>query len=122
MSVSLWPLKARTFQCAARAALPAGPALDLTSSQPHYPGVDRRRFLSPLAGALAGPLAVEAQQKQPQRVAFLTLNQRSTAATILDALSQGFSDLGTTTVRIFCLSIGLPTGIAISFRYWLWTC
>jgi putative ABC transport system substrate-binding protein len=44
---------------------------------------------------LAEPLAGQAQQRPPQRVAFLTLNPNSgTAAIMLDALRQGFKKLG----------------------------
>jgi hypothetical protein len=38
-------------------------SLDLTRQSLHHPGVDRRGFLlTSLAGALAGPLAIEPQQ------------------------------------------------------------
>ena len=57
--------------------------------------MDRRAFLAGAAALLAAPLAAEAQQKQPPRVAFLTLNPRSgTAATMFDVIRQGFNDLG----------------------------
>jgi ABC-type uncharacterized transport system substrate-binding protein len=57
--------------------------------------VDRRQFVSGLGCLVASPLAGEAQQRQPHRVAFLTLNPRSgTAATVLDVLRQGFKELG----------------------------
>lgn len=58
--------------------------------------MDRRHFISGLGCILASPLAGEAQQaRQPHRVALLTLNPRSgAAATILDALRQGFRELG----------------------------
>src|SRR5687768_9965920 len=43
----------------------------------------------------AWPFVGEAQQRQPHRVVFLTLNPRSgTAATMLDGLRQGFKELG----------------------------
>jgi putative ABC transport system substrate-binding protein len=55
----------------------------------------RRAFLYGSAAMLATPLAAGAQQKQPHRVALLTLNPRSgTAATMFDSLRQGFKDLG----------------------------
>ena len=58
--------------------------------------MDRRRFLlMSLVGAVAGPPASESQQRQPPRVALLTLNPRSgTAATLLDSVRQGFKGLG----------------------------
>ena len=57
--------------------------------------MDRRAFLAGAAALLAAPLAAEAQQRQPPRVAFLTLNPRSgTAATMFDVIRQGFKDLG----------------------------
>ena len=48
----------------------------LASHPPHHPGMDRRRFLlTSLAGALAAPLAAEAQQagKVP-RIGFLSFD------------------------------------------------
>jgi putative ABC transport system substrate-binding protein len=57
--------------------------------------MDRRHFVTGLGCLLASPHAGEAQQRQPHRVAFLTLNPRSgTAATMLDVLRQGFKELG----------------------------
>jgi putative tryptophan/tyrosine transport system substrate-binding protein len=58
--------------------------------------MDRRAFISGITvGLLAAPFAAEAQQRQPNRVALLTLNPRSgTAATLLDTLRQGFKELG----------------------------
>ena len=57
--------------------------------------MDRRAFLAGAAALLAAPLAAEAQERQPPRVAFLTLNPRSgTAATMFDVIRQGFKDLG----------------------------
>jgi putative tryptophan/tyrosine transport system substrate-binding protein len=57
--------------------------------------VDRRHFVTGVCSFLVSPLAGEAQQRQTNRVAFLTLNARSgTAATTLDVLRQGFKDLG----------------------------
>jgi putative ABC transport system substrate-binding protein len=59
------------------------------------PLVDRRLFVRSLGCLLASPLASEAQQRQPHRVAFLTLNPRSgTAAATLDGVRQGFKALG----------------------------
>ena len=57
--------------------------------------MDRRRFLvTSLAGALAGPLAVDAQQpvKVP-RVAFLTTTMPGSSPTT-DGFQQGLRDLG----------------------------
>src|SRR5262245_53689931 len=58
--------------------------------------MDRRKFLGALGIAVFGaPVAGEAQQGQPHRVAVLTLNPRSgTAATMLDVLRQGLEELG----------------------------
>jgi putative ABC transport system substrate-binding protein len=57
--------------------------------------LNRRHFVTGLCWLLASPLAGEAQQRQPHRVAVLTLNPRSgAAATMLDALRQGFKELG----------------------------
>ncbi len=57
--------------------------------------MDRRHFVTGLGCLLASPHAGEAQQRQPHRVAFLTLNPHSgTAATMLDVIRQGFRDLG----------------------------
>jgi putative ABC transport system substrate-binding protein len=60
--------------------------------------MDRRRFLlTSLAGALATPLAVEAQRAgRSHTVGLLTLNPRSSgsAPAILDSLRHGLKDLG----------------------------
>jgi putative ABC transport system substrate-binding protein len=57
--------------------------------------LNRRHFVTGLGCLLASPPSSDAQQRQPHRVAFLTLNPRSgTAATILDVLRQGFRELG----------------------------
>jgi putative tryptophan/tyrosine transport system substrate-binding protein len=59
--------------------------------------VDRRRFLlTSLAWAVVAPIVAKAQQAgKAQQVGILTLNPRSgSAAAVLDALRQGFKDLG----------------------------
>jgi putative ABC transport system substrate-binding protein len=58
--------------------------------------MDRRHFITILGYILAAPVAGEAQQaRHPHRVAFLTLNPRLGAApALLDALRQGFTELG----------------------------
>lgn len=59
--------------------------------------MDRRHFITGLGSILASPLAGEAQQARPsRRVAFLTLNPRTSmsAAAMLESLRQGFRDLG----------------------------
>jgi hypothetical protein len=58
--------------------------------------MDRRRFLlASLAGALAGPLAAEAQQAQKVwRVGVPSGQTRQTSASYIRALEDGFRDLG----------------------------
>jgi putative tryptophan/tyrosine transport system substrate-binding protein len=58
--------------------------------------MDRRRFLvASLAGALAAPLASEAQQlDKPTRIGILTPQSRQTSARLWDAFRQGLRELG----------------------------
>jgi putative tryptophan/tyrosine transport system substrate-binding protein len=62
--------------------------------------MDRRRFLlTSVAGAIAVPLAVEAQQPpehptKVHRIGYLTGNTASASARVLDALRQGLRELG----------------------------
>jgi len=90
------PLSARGALVVRRRLTCRANTLDLIRPPHHDPCMDRRRFVrTSLAGALAVPFAAEAQRMQPQRVAFLTLNPRSgTAAMTLNALREGFKELG----------------------------
>jgi putative tryptophan/tyrosine transport system substrate-binding protein len=58
--------------------------------------VNRRRFLmTALVGALAAPLASEAQQwDTPTRIGILTPQSRQTSARLWDAFRQGLRELG----------------------------
>jgi putative tryptophan/tyrosine transport system substrate-binding protein len=80
-------------------ALRAGWELDIDPGQrlPHHPGVDRRRFLlTSLAGALATPLAAEAQQagKVP-RIGVLFVGPRNDQlSSYVTAHEEGLQELG----------------------------
>ena len=66
-----------------------------SQSCPRSRDLNRRHFFTGLGCLLAAPFAGEAQQRQAHRVAVLTLNPRlGAAATMLDALRQGFRALG----------------------------
>jgi putative ABC transport system substrate-binding protein len=68
----------------------------VTSVCPTIPGVDRRSFLlTSLAGALAGPLACEAQAvgKVPQ-IGYLSADGSTPASHLVEAFRQGLRDLG----------------------------
>jgi putative ABC transport system substrate-binding protein len=58
--------------------------------------MDRRRFLlTSLAGAVAAPLAAEAQQAgKVYRVGILSLSARADSLHLFDALEQGLRDRG----------------------------
>jgi putative tryptophan/tyrosine transport system substrate-binding protein len=69
--------------------------LHSTPEPPYRPGMDRRRFLlTSLAGALAAPLAGEAQQAAKiARIGYLSLDLAN-AANLREAFLQGLRDLG----------------------------
>jgi putative tryptophan/tyrosine transport system substrate-binding protein len=72
--------------------------LDLIRRPPHHPGMDRRRFLlTSLAGALAAPLAAEAQQrKRSHRVGFLARGDDVSARPVVNAFRDELRTLGYT--------------------------
>ena len=67
----------------------------VASQRPHHPGMDRRHFLvTSLAGALAGPLGVEAQQAAKiARIGYLAVNPAANPH-VHEAFRQGLRDLG----------------------------
>ena len=68
-----------------------GPCSGLASHPPHHPGMDRRRFLlTSLAGALAAPLAGEAQQVSALRIVGILTSRPQRAL----PLEEGLRDLG----------------------------
>ena len=68
-------------------------ALDLCLHQAHDPSMDRRRFLLiPLVGALAGPLAADAQQTRIARLGILLFGTPDTDS--FPAIRRGLSALG----------------------------
>jgi ABC-type uncharacterized transport system substrate-binding protein len=72
---------------------------DVPGGFPHRPGMDRRRFLlTSLAGALAGPLAADAQQpaKRSHRVGFLARSDEVRARPVVDAFRGELRRLGYT--------------------------
>ena len=69
----------------------------LASQPPCHPGMDRRRFLlTSLAGALAAPLAADAQPpSKPVRVARVgVLNYAASDDTVVNDFRDGLRDLG----------------------------
>jgi protein-L-isoaspartate(D-aspartate) O-methyltransferase len=56
-------------------------SLDLVGYSPHHPSVDRRRFLTALAGALALPLAAERRDGRMRRTIAISLSMLSLLAT-----------------------------------------
>src|SRR5215471_5748314 len=84
--------------------MPANPrgALDLIRRPPHHPRMDRRRFLlTSLAGALAAPLVAQAQPAAPPSgrlwrvgILFQASADRDRGGPYLEAILQGFRDLG----------------------------
>ena len=65
-----------------------------TIDPPYRPGMDRRRFLlTSLAGAVAAPLAVEAQPPKRARIAILSTGNPRSAA-IFQAFEQRLRELG----------------------------
>jgi hypothetical protein len=67
-----------------------------TIDSPYHPGMERRRFLlTSLAGAVAAPLAVEAQQtSKVYRIGYLDLARASDGKSDLEAFTQRMRDLG----------------------------
>ena len=75
----------------------AASALDLACRPPHHPGMDRRRFLlNALAGALAAPLGVEAQQPAAKvyRIGILETTSQTLNAANVEAFKLGLKELG----------------------------
>jgi putative ABC transport system substrate-binding protein len=70
--------------------------LPSTVESPHHPSVDRRRFLlTSLAGALAAPLAVEAQKAgRSYRIGFLALSPGEDTSSSTKALLNRLHELG----------------------------
>src|SRR5262245_43623811 len=70
--------------------------IDLPSCPDYRPGMDRRRFLlTSLAGALAAPVAVEAQQaRKIYRIGVLSVVPRAANSELNEAILQGLRDRG----------------------------
>jgi hypothetical protein len=73
-----------------------GQSIHVARQKPYHPGMDRRRFLlTSLAGALAVPLAAEAQTgANMPRLCFLTFDPGTLRSTRFGAFFQGLRDLG----------------------------
>jgi putative ABC transport system substrate-binding protein len=79
---------------------------------PYRPGMDRRRFLlTSLAGALAGPLAAEAQQTpRLARIGLLLQTTPTGGAHLSEAFRQGMRDLGYVERKSFVLELRYGEG------------